>query len=67
MGPDPDRLGWALLNSSQQDRIGWVGWVIGLVGLIGTNLIRVVAEKFEHLPITTPVRTGTGNVDLEDI
>lgn len=46
---------------------GWAGWVIGFTGLIGTNLIRLVAEKFEDPPIVTPVGTGTENVDPEHI
>ncbi|MEO6989323.1 MAG: hypothetical protein ABI239_11835 [Aquihabitans sp.] len=60
---------WGLLSAGQQNEsmTVWVGWGIGLMGLIGTNLIRLVAERFEDPPIVTPVGTGPGNVDPEHI
>lgn len=54
----PFLVAWGLLNSGQPERVGWVGWIIGLVGLIGTNLVRLVAERSEQVPIATPAGTG---------
>jgi hypothetical protein len=54
----PAFMAWGLLWAGQPERLGRVGWIIGLVGLIGTNLIRLVAEKFEQVLITTPAGAG---------